>query len=83
MRNENANLKVAPPDTAAEILRGLGYPVSGKLLRKWYKMGVIPGVWTGKRVLLNIGRIVEYLSTGDAICATGEVVGGIRRIECN
>ena len=58
-------VRLAPPDRAAAILTEIGYPVSGKTLRYWYKKGRIPGCDTGKRVLLNIEKIIEYFETGD------------------
>ena len=59
------NLKVAPPEKASAILKAQGYPIDAKLLRRWYKAGKIPGCFTGKRVLLNIQRVIDYLETGD------------------
>lgn len=74
--------KIAPPDRASSILNDLGYPVGATTLRRWYKAGQIPGCFTGKRVLLNIDKIIEYLETGDQVaneplCTSN----GIRRVE--
>lgn len=59
------NLRVAPPDKASEMLKSMGYEyVNAKMLRSWYKTGVIPGVNTGHKVLLPIARIVDVLENG-------------------
>lgn len=52
----------APPDRAAAIIQEMGHPdINPKLLRRWYKAGVIPGVDTGHKVLLPIAPIVALL----------------------
>ena len=61
---KNLDVRVAPPDKAAEILRGMGYPVDGKFLRRLYKAGQLPGTFTGKRVLIPITKAVELLENG-------------------
>jgi len=58
------NVRIAAPDKAAEILREMGYPVSGKFLRRLYKEGKLPGTWTGKRVLIPIAKAVDLLENG-------------------
>jgi hypothetical protein len=73
-----AAARVAPPDKAAGILRGMGYPVNAKLLRRLYKAGQLPGTFTGKRVLIPIAKAVELLENGTP---TPERAGVIRRVE--
>lgn len=67
--NMNINeiqLRSAPPDRAAELLKEMGHPdINAKLLRRWYKAGVIPGVDTGRKVLLPISKIVALLEGDD------------------
>lgn len=56
-------LKCAPPDKAAEIIKNAGYPINAKLLRRWAKEGKYPAVWTGKRLLINIEKAIQFLET--------------------
>ena len=79
MKTDSLSERVAPPDRAAEILRDRGYPVSGKLLRRMYKEGTLPGTWTGKRVLIPLAKAVELLENGIP-AEHPEQSGTIRRI---
>ena len=74
------NVRVAPPDRAAEILQGMGYPVNAKFLRRLYKAGQLPGTFTGKRVLIPIARAVELLENGSSAEQSAQI-GTIRRVE--
>lgn len=73
----DSSVRVAPPDKAAEILRGMGYPIDAKFLRRLYKAGQLPGTFTGKRVLIPIAKAVELLENG----IPTEQAGSIRRVE--
>lgn len=74
-------VRIAPPDKAAEILNKCGYSgVNPKLLRRWYKQGVIPGVHTGRKVLLPLEKIVAVLE-GDVAIQDNHQSGAIRQIE--
>ena len=66
----NLNVRIAPPYRAAEILRSMGYPVSGKFLRHLYKAGKLPGTWTGKRVLIPIAKAIDLFENGSGIDST-------------
>lgn len=72
-------VRIAPPDKAAEILRGMGYPVGAKFLRRLYKSGQLPGTFTGKRVLIPIAKAVELLENG-TLTEQAEQSGTIRQI---
>ena len=73
--------RVAPPDKAAALLRSQGYPVGAKALRKWHAEGKVPGVWSGRRLLLNIDGIVAYLEQGDQPALDVAQSGPVRRVE--
>ena len=72
--------RVAPPDKASALLRSQGFPVSAKALRRWHAEGKIPGCWSGKRLLLNIGGAVSFLERGDEPALETERRGVIRRV---
>lgn len=57
-------IKMAPPDTTARILNAMGYPVNAKLLRRWAKEKKIPSCWTGRRLLLKVAAIIEFMESG-------------------
>ena len=46
-------------ETAAE----LNIPVYA--LRQWVKSGAIPAVYAGKKALLNLDRVIDYLERGE------------------
>ena len=72
------DIRVAPPDKAAEILRIKGYPVTGKFLRRLYREGQLPGTWTGKRLLIPIEKAISLLENGSS--ASVEMNTAIRKI---
>lgn len=58
--------KIAPPDKAsATLTEYLGYPIGPKLLRTLAKNGRVPSVWTGRCLLINIEKTIEYFENGD------------------
>lgn len=46
-------------ETAAE----LNIPVYA--LRQWVKSGAVPAVYAGKKALLNLDRVIEFLERGE------------------
>lgn len=74
MAEQQLDIRIAPPDRAAEILQGMGYPVSGKFLRRLYKEGQLPGTWTGKRVLIPISKAIELLENGNTTAEPHESI---------
>lgn len=79
-RSANISIRVAPPDKAAEVLRSMGYPIDAKFLRRLYKSGLLPGTFTGKRVLIPIAKAVELLENG-ALTQQPEQPESIRRVK--
>lgn len=60
------HVKMAAPDKASLILNELGYPVNPKLLRRWAKEEKIPSCWTGKRLLLSIAAVIDFMENGNS-----------------
>lgn len=55
---------MAPPDVTSRILNALGYPVNAKILRRWAKESAFPSVWTGKRLLIKISAVIDFMNEG-------------------
>jgi len=72
-----SEIRIAPPDKAAEILKDKGYPVSAKLLRQLHRDGRLAAVWTGYRLLISIEKAVELFENGEV---QKQQSGQIRRI---
>lgn len=55
---------MAPPDATSRILNALGYPVNARLLRRWAREDAFPSCWTGKRLLMKISDVIEFMEEG-------------------
>ena len=40
--------------------------ISEYALRRWVKQGAVPAVYAGRKALINLDRLIEFLSTGGA-----------------
>lgn len=36
-------------------------------LRRWVKAGAVPAVHAGRKALVNLDKLIEYLNTGEAV----------------
>ena len=60
--NESNTRPVPRMRTIKETASELNVPVYA--LRQWVKAGDIPAVYAGKKALLNLDRVIEYLERG-------------------
>lgn len=58
--NESYTRPVPKMRTIRETAAELNIPVYA--LRQWVKEGAIPAVYCGKKALLNLDRVIEFLS---------------------
>lgn len=58
--NETTNNALPRMRTVNETARELHLPVYA--LRQWIKSGAIPAIYCGKKALLNLDRVIEFLN---------------------
>ena len=46
-------------------LNDMGIPIPMHALRMWVKQGKIPAVYCGKKALINLDAVIEFLERGD------------------
>lgn len=46
-------------------LNDMGIPIPMHALRMWVKQGKIPAVYAGKKALVNMDAVIDYLERGD------------------
>ena len=63
--NDNNTRPVPRMRTIKETAAELNIPVYA--LRQWVKSGAVPAVYTGKKALLNLDRVIEFLERGDQV----------------
>lgn len=63
--NESNTRPVPRMRTIKETAAELNIPVYA--LRQWVKSGAVPAVYAGKKALLNLDRVIEYLERGDQV----------------
>lgn len=56
--------KMAPPDKLAGILKEKGYPVNGKMLRRLHRENLLPGIPSGRKLLIPIEKALELFENG-------------------
>ena len=61
--NESNTRPVPRMRTIKETAAELNIPVYA--LRQWVKSGAVPAVYAGKKALLNLDRVIEYLERGE------------------
>lgn len=60
--NDNNSRPVPRMRTIKECAEELNIPVYA--LRTWVKQGAVPAVYCGKKALLNLDRVIEFLEGG-------------------
>lgn len=63
--NDNNTRPVPRMRTIKETAAELNIPVYA--LRQWVKSGAVPAVYAGKKALLNLDRVIEFLERGDQV----------------
>lgn len=61
--NESNTRPVPRMRTIKETAAELNIPVYA--LRQWVKSGAVPAVYAGKKALLNLDRVIEFLERGE------------------
>lgn len=76
----NQNYNISPPRMCGIDPTSKMTGIPAFTLRKWYAEGKIVGVKSGRRILLNVDRLIDFLNTHTEQ-EEPAAVGGIRPIK--